>query len=213
MEAKRAMVIYSGGLDSTVSLYAALQKYSEVTALTFTYGSNHQAREFQAAEEICKRLGVKQIVVDLPFIKQHFKSGLLDNGGTSYIVPFRNGIMTSIAAGIADSNNIDTLILTTHHTDANCFPDCTEKFDVYMKSAIAAGTASSVQLEIPFQSHPKSKIVEVGSRLNVPFELTYSCYKGGILHCGKCPTCIERAKAFKEAKIIDPTEYEEQPYV
>ena len=208
MEAKRAMVIYSGGLDSTVSLYAALQKYSEVTALTFTYGSTHQAREFQAAEEICKRLGVKQIVVDLPFIKQHFKSNLLDNGGTSYIVPFRNGIMTSIAAGIADSNNIDTLILTTHHTDAYCFPDCTEKFDVYMKNAIAAGTASNVQLEIPFQSHPKAKIVEVGSRLNVPFELTYSCYKGGEKHCGKCPTCVERKEAFELAGINDPTEYE-----
>ena len=144
----------------------------------------------------------------MPFIKQHFKSSLLGNGGTSYIVPFRNGIMTSIAAGIADSNNIDTLILTTHHTDAYCFPDCTEKFDVYMKSAIAAGTASNVQLEIPFQSHPKAKIVEVGSRLNVPFELTYSCYKGGILHCGKCPTCVERKEAFELAGINDPTEYE-----
>ena len=176
--------------------------------MTFTYGSNHQAREFEAAKEICKRLGVKQIVVDLPFIKQHFKSSLLDNGGTSYIVPFRNGIMTSIAAGIADSNNIDTLILTTHSTDAGCFPDCTEKFDIYMKSAIAAGTASSVQLEIPYQKHPKSKIVEVGSRLNVPFELTYSCYKGGEKHCGKCPTCIERKKAFELAGINDPTEYE-----
>ena len=144
----------------------------------------------------------------MPFIKQHFKSSLLDNGGTSYIVPFRNGIMTSIAAGIADSNNIDTLVLTTHHTDAYCFPDCTKKFDVYMKSAIAAGTVSNVQLEIPFQSHPKAKIVEVGSRLNVPFELTYSCYKGGEKHCGKCPTCIERKKAFELAGINDPTEYE-----
>ena len=144
----------------------------------------------------------------MPFIKQHFKSSLLDNGGTSYIVPFRNGIMTAIAAGIADSNNIDTLILTTHHTDADCFPDCTEKFDVYMKSAIAAGTASNVQLEIPFQSHPKAKIVEVGSELGVDFSLTYSCYKGGEKHCGKCSTCIERKKAFELAGIDDPTEYE-----
>lgn len=82
-----------------------------------------------------------------------------------------------------------------------------------MKSAIAAGTSSGVDLEIPFQQHPKSKIVEVGSRLGVPFNLTYSCYRGGRLHCGRCPTCLERAKAFKEANIADPTEYEEQPYV
>lgn len=86
----------------------------------------------------------------MPFIKQHFKSSLLDNSNASYIVPFRNGIMTAIAAGIADSNNIDILVLTTHSTDAGCFPDCTEKFDIHMKSAIAAGTSSGVDLEIPF---------------------------------------------------------------
>ena len=121
--------------------------------------------------------------------------------------------MTAVAAGIADSNGVDALILTTHHTDAGCFPDCTEEFDEHMKNAVRAGTASNVDLLIPFKALPKSKIVEAGSRLGVPFELTYSCYGGGELHCGRCPTCLERAKAFREAGVIDPTEYEEQPYV
>ena len=125
METRRAMVMFSGGLDSTVSLYDAIQRYSEVVALTFTYGSSHEGRELMAAKEICRRLGIEHIIIDLPFVKQYFKSGLLGDNSQSFIVPFRNGIIVSIAAGIADSRGINDLILTTHYTDSSCFPDCT----------------------------------------------------------------------------------------
>lgn len=211
MEAERAMVIFSGGLDSTVSLYKAHKDYSNVLALTFTYGSNHQNRELQAAKEICEKLNVKQMIIDLPFVKDYFKSALLNsNDSGSFIVPFRNGIMLSIAAGIADSQNISDIVLTTHYTDSNCFPDCTKFFNHSIARAIWLGTTSRVNLKVPYEASRKYEIVKIGAALNVPFELTYSCYNGGKYHCGVCPTCKERKLAFELAKINDPTIYEKE---
>lgn len=211
MEAKRAMVIFSGGLDSTVSLYKARKDYSDVLALTFTYGSSHQSRELRASREICEKLNIEQTIVDLPFVKDHFRSALLNSGGSdSFIVPFRNGVMLSIAAGIADSQNIGDIVLTTHYTDSNCFPDCTKFFNNSMARAIWLGTASRVNLKVPYEASRKYEIVKIGAALGVPFGLTYSCYKGGERHCGVCPTCRERKLAFELAKVDDPTIYEKE---
>lgn len=217
----KALVVFSGGLDSTTMLYWAKEKYDEVFTLSFDYGSKHNKTEHEHALKTCEKLGIKNTLIPLDFICQYFKSDLLLSGGDipegeyaednmkSTVVPFRNGIMLAIAAGFAESNDIDDIIIGNHGGDHNIYPDCRPEFIDDIKAAITAGTEKGIQVVSPFCNINKADIVKTGADLGVDFSLTYSCYKGGIKHCGKCGTCLERKQAFIDANVIDPTEYEE----
>ena len=214
----KAMVVFSGGLDSSTALYWAKENAEKICAVNFAYGSNHQERECAAAKKIADALGVKMFHIPLAFIGEHFKSALLggvipdgeykqENMGAT-VVPFRNGIMLSVAAGLANSIGFDTVILGNHGGDHFIYPDCRPDFIAYMNEAITAGTDGAIKIISPFCDMSKADIVKEGARLGVDFGMTYSCYKGGVKHCGVCGTCEERRESFIAAGVLDPTEYE-----
>ena len=184
----KAILIYSGGLDSTTLLYE--YKDSIALALTFDYGSKHNAREIAYARENCRRLGIPHRVIE---------------NMKSTVVPFRNGVMLSIAIGLAESNDLDTVLIANHAGDHTIYPDCRPEFIAAMDAAAAAGTFNGVRIVSPYCNIPKRDIALRGRDLGVDFSLTYSCYKGGEVHCGKCGTCIERKEALEG---FDTTKYE-----
>jgi len=202
-------------LDSTTLLYE--YKDSIALAVTFDYGSKHNAREIAYARENCKRLGIKHLVIPLAFIGQYFKSDLLLSGGEipegsyaddnmkSTVVPFRNGIMLAIAAGLAESYGLDTVMLANHSGDHAIYPDCGPEFVEGMDKAIQAGTYEGIRVVSPYCDITKRDIALRGKAIGLDYSLTYSCYKGGEKHCGKCGTCVERKEALEG---FDPTEYE-----
>ena len=214
----KAIVTLSGGLDSSTLLYWAAKRYY-VSALTFDYGSKHNEREMLAAKEIARKLNVPHSIIKLPFVNELFKSNLLKSGGEipeghyedlsmrSAVVPFRNGIILSIAVGYAESIDAKTVLYAAHAGDHAIYPDCRPAFLNAMAEAGHAGTYLGVEIKDPFIGMKKNEIVSVGKELGVPFEITYSCYKGGELHCGKCGTCVERKEAFRLSGIHDPTKY------
>ncbi len=215
---EKTVVTFSGGLDSTTLLFWASKQF-DVTALTFDYGSKHNKRELAASKEITNRLKIPHVVVKLPFLNQFFKSNLLRSGGEipeghyqdstmrSTVVPFRNGIILSIAVGYAESIDAKTVLYAAHAGDHAVYPDCRPGFLKAISEAAHHGTYLGVKIEDPFIDMTKAEIASLGKNLGVPFEVTYSCYKGGKLHCGKCGTCVERKEAFRLAGIPDPTEY------
>jgi 7-cyano-7-deazaguanine synthase len=211
----KAVLIYSGGLDSTTLLYE--YRDSIALAVSFDYGSKHNAREIACAIENCKRLGVKHLVIPLGFIGQYFKSDLLLSGGEipegsyadenmkSTVVPFRNGIMLAVAAGLAESYGLDAVMLANHSGDHAIYPDCRPAFVEAFGRATEAGTYNGVKVVSPYCDITKRDIALRGKALGLDYSLTYSCYKGGEKHCGKCGTCTERKEALEG---FDPTEYE-----
>jgi 7-cyano-7-deazaguanine synthase len=211
----KAVLVYSGGLDSTTLLYE--YRDSIALAVSFDYGSKHNAREIAYAAENCKRLGVKHLVIPLGFIGQYFKSDLLLSGGEipegsyaddnmhSTVVPFRNGIMLAVAAGLAESYGLDTVMLANHSGDHAIYPDCRPEFVEAMDAAVKAGTYEGIRVVSPYCDITKRDIALRGKALGIDYSLTYSCYKGGEKHCGKCGTCVERKEALEG---FDPTEYE-----
>lgn len=218
---KKILMVLSGGMDSAVAMASLMEEAdSEVAlAVSFLYGSKHNERENRAAKAICDHYSIKHMNIELPFIGKFFKSALLKSGGEipeghyedptmkETVVPFRNGIMLSIAAGLADSVGANCIGLGNHAGDHAIYPDCRLTFTQHMATAIKVGTYGEINLVTPFVKMTKAQIVELGFKLSVPFSLTYSCYKGGYLHCGKCGTCFERKEAFRDAGIIDPTQY------
>ena len=216
---KSALVLCSGGVDSVTALYWAKRRYDCIEAITFNYGANHNKRERAGLFAVCARENVKAMVINLPLGK-YFKSSLLAGADKipeghyaadnmkSTVVPFRNGIMLSFAAGYAESNGFDAIVLGNHGGDHTIYPDCRPEFIDAIAETIKNGTWCKVKVLSPFCDKTKADIVRLGARLGVPYGLTYSCYKGGKRHCGKCATCVERKEAFVLAKVPDPTEYE-----
>lgn len=210
----KAVLVYSGGLDSTTLLYE--YKDSIALAVSFDYGSKHNKRELEFAAINCRRLGIRHLVIPLEFMGKYFRSDLLIGGGDipegsyadsnmkSTVVPFRNGIMLSIAAGLAESYELDTIMLANHSGDHAIYPDCRPEFIEGMAAAVEAGTYNGVKVVSPYCNMTKRDIALRGRELGVDFSLTYSCYKGGEKHCGKCGTCVERKEALEG---FDPTEY------
>ena len=216
---KDSVIIVSGGMDSITLLY---DKKDEIAlGISFDYGSNHNAKEIPFAEMHCKRLGIKHITINLDFMHQYFKSSLLqgaeaipeghyaDENMKSTVVPFRNGIMLSIAIGIAESNHLKKVLIANHGGDHTIYPDCRPQFIQAIDAAANAGTFVNVRVEAPYTNIMKGDIAHIGKRLGLDYTETWSCYKGGEKHCGKCGTCIERKEALQEAGIHDATEYEE----
>ena len=218
---QRAIVVFSGGMDSATALWWALREFGDVAAVSFEYGAKHNARELAAAETICGKLGVPRTVIPLDFIGRNFHSSLLKTGGAipegnyneenmaSTVVPFRNGIMLAAAAGLAEDSGFSAVILGNHTGDHAIYPDCRPEFIDGMAKAIEAGTGGKVKLLSPFCRMTKGEIAALGAKLGVDFSLTWSCYNGREKHCGKCGTCRERREAFREAGLTDPTVYED----
>jgi 7-cyano-7-deazaguanine synthase len=215
----KVVVLCSGGMDSVAALYWARREHAVEAAVSFDYGSKHNPREIPFAAEHAARLGVPHLVVPLPFVGRLFSSHLLAGGGgipdghyedqtmRQTVVPFRNAILLSVAAGLAESRGAEALVIATHGGDHAIYPDCREDFMRAMGEAMRLGTYAGVRLLRPFIALDKAGIALEGTRLGVDFARTWSCYKGGEIHCGTCGTCVERREAFAQAGIPDPTRY------
>jgi len=189
-------------------------------AVSFHYGSNHNDKELPLAEMHCHRLGIKHRIIALPFIREWFQSSLLqgaeaipeghyaDANMRSTVVPFRNGIMLSIAAGIAENEGLQYVMIANHGGDHAIYPDCRPQFVQAMSEATQAGTYNGVTIWAPYTNITKADIARHGRALSLDYSETWSCYKGGEHHCGKCGTCVERREALREAGIEDTTIYD-----
>lgn len=219
MTTKDGLIVLSGGMDSVTLLYE--YQDSLALAVSFDYGSKHNARELPYARLHCERLGIEHLTIPLYFIGQYFRSALLEGGGAipkgSYdeenmaatVVPFRNGIMLSIAAGLAESRGLTKVYLANHFGDHAIYPDCRASFIRPMHEAILQGTSNAVEVTAPYTDISKGDIARHGKLLGINYAETWSCYEGGDLQCGSCATCIERREAMQEAGIEDPTHYKQ----
>ena len=216
----KGVAIVSGGMDSITMMYYLKSKGWDLDILTFDYGSKHNKKEHSM---IKYHLGKsKHIIIPLDFINKYFKSDLLQSGGDipeghyedesmkATVVPFRNGIMLSIAVGYAESIGADHVFLGSHAGDHAIYPDCRKDFTDAISQAATLGTYNKTRIVSPFNSFSKGGIVRIGFDLGVDYSKTWSCYKGGEKHCGKCGTCVERLEAFKLAGHEDLVNYEEE---
>lgn len=205
-------------MDSTTLLH--YKKEEIALAVSFEYGSNHNAREIECARWQCRELGIEHIVIPLDFMAKYFKSSLLSGASEipkgdydssnmkSTVVPFRNGIMLSVACGLAESRGLKHVLMANHGGDHAIYPDCRPEFTTAMSEAMKAGTYEGITLADPFTYLTKGDIAKLGCKLGVDYSHTYSCYCGGEKHCGECGTCRERKEAFAQAGIKDPVSYE-----
>ncbi len=218
-EKRSVLVLVSGGLDSVTVLYEAHNHYRVTLALSVDYGSKHNACELPFAAWHANKLGIPHRIIPLADAFSAMSSALLSHGGPipdghyeeqsmkQTVVPFRNGILLAMAAGIAESTGTSGVVIAAHAGDHAIYPDCREPFMAAMGKAITAGTYADVELLRPFIHWTKSDIVRCATELGVDLAQTWSCYKGGSTHCGTCGTCVERREAFIEAGIEDPTRY------
>lgn len=225
----KALVLFSGGIDSTTCLGLAVDKHGieNVIALSVIYGQKHK-KEIEAACKIVRHYNVEHLSLDLTKIFQYSDCSLLE-GSTSEIpaesyaeqlektngvpvstyVPFRNGLFLSSAASIALSKECGIIYYGVHSDDAagSAYPDCSDVFNDAMNKAIYEGSGKQIHIEAPFVSMQKADVIKKGLELNVPYEMTWSCYMGNEKPCGKCGTCIERQHAFELNGIKDPAIY------
>ena len=215
---KDSVIVVSGGMDSVTLLY---EKKDEIAlGISFDYGSNHNHNELPLAALHCQRLGIAHVVIPLGFMRQYFKSSLLESGESipdgsydeenmkSTVVPFRNGVMLAVAAGIAESNGLTKVLIANHGGDHTIYPDCRPEFIAAMDTAVEAGTFARVRVVAPYTNISKADIARRGRALGIDYAETWSCYKGGHVHCGTCGTCVERKEALREAGIEDNTTYQ-----
>lgn len=218
---KKVVTIYSGGMDSTVLLYYLMAEDYDVRAISIDYGQRHR-KELESARTICGTIGLRHEVADLRGIT-HLLGGssLTDTkidvpeghyaaeNMKATVVPNRNMIMLSVAIGYAITLQAPYVAYGAHAGDHTIYPDCRPEFASAINTAAMLADWHQVELLHPFVRMTKAEIAKRGAELGVPFELTWSCYKGGRVHCGRCGTCVERREAFILAGLADPTEYEE----
>lgn len=219
----KVVALLSGGMDSVTAFYEVAREHEVIAALSFDYGSKHNANEIPFAKLHAERNGVPHHVIKLDFINELFSSDLLTSGGAipdghyaeqnmiRTVVPFRNGIMLSIACGFAESVGADALAIAAHSGDHAIYPDCREPFMQSMATAMKEGSYAKIELLRPFIAMDKTAIAKRGAEIGINFAETWSCYKGGSTHCGTCGTCVERREAFILAGIADPTLYLSTP--
>lgn len=223
----KALVLSSGGVDSTTALALAVSRYGKdnVIALSVSYGQKHD-KEIQAVKAVSAFYGVEQLFLDLSKIFQYSNCSLLQQSTeeipeesyarqiektegekpVSTYVPFRNGLFLSSAASIALSKDCSVILYGAHADDSAGFayPDCSPMFNDAMNQAIFEGSGHQLKVEAPFVNMTKAEVVKMGLELNAPYELTWSCYEGKDVPCGKCGTCIDRAAAFAANGVSDP---------
>ena len=225
-EREKALVLCSGGVDSTTLLARAVARYGaeNVYALSISYGQKH-VREIEAARAVAAFYGVEQRFLDLGAIFADSTCSLLSRSEApvphgdyaaqqaeaqgapvSTYVPFRNGLFLSAAASMALSLGCSVVYYGAHHDDwaGSAYPDCSPAFVKAMAAAIAEGTGGELRLSAPFVNATKADIVREGLSLGVPYELTWSCYEGGETPCGQCATCLDRAASFAANGVEDP---------
>lgn len=227
---QRAVVLFSGGVDSTTCLALAIERFGKanVVPLSIQYGQKH-SKELESAAKVLAYYSMEGKMMDVTKLFAFSNSSLLTQstesvpigsyreqqeergeGPVSTYVPFRNGLFLSAAASLALSLNCGYIYYGAHADDAagNAYPDCTELFYKSMGDAIFEGSGKDCSLEAPFISSNKAAIVREGLRLGVPYELTWSCYEGGEKPCGHCGTCIDRIEAFRANGVNDPLAYD-----
>ena len=215
----KTILIYSGGLDSTVLLYSLKAQGREVKALSVNYGQRH-SKELDAAKNICNILNVEHRVVDLSGLRPLLGGSSQTDSNVEVpeghyaaenmkltVVPNRNMMMLAVAGAWAISSKYDTVAYAAHAGDHTIYPDCREEFVGKLNEALQLADWHSVSIERPFVTLTKGQVTKLGADLKVPFEKTWSCYKGGDTHCARCGTCVERVRAFAEAGVQDPTIY------
>lgn len=221
------VVLFSGGMDSATALTMAQQSplSEEVVALSIHYGSRHNDAEFEASRKVCSYLGINRVEVALPPDLFHGAGSALmgdsdvpneeyhdpeKESPSATVVPFRNANLISVATAFAESRGFDRVWVAVHASDATGFayPDCTPQFMGPMAAAVYIGTHRKVSLMVPFQWMTKAEIVAKAAKIGAPLQYTWSCYRGRVLHCAACPTCLERIKAFQQAGYIDPVSYD-----
>ena len=220
----KAVVIASGGVDSSTLVYKTVNDNYETYALTFIYGQKHK-REIESAKKICEGIKVHHKIIDLSVLKDVLSGSALTDSGVEIpevpetaeyyetlratIVPNRNSIFLSIAIGYAVSIKANYIFFGAHHSDRGVYPDCRQEFvEAFEYAERLANDSTHLVISAPFVRMNKSEIVKLGAELGVPYKETWSCYKGGRIHCGVCSSCRERKRAFQEAGVVDPTEYE-----
>ena len=223
----KAVVLSSGGLDSTTCLGMAVKKFGSenVSTVSIFYGQRH-AKELECARNVSEYYKVVHYEFDAAEIMTYSNSALLNsstenleknsygeqvkkNPRIATYVPFRNGLMISIAASFADGLYPDSeveIFVGVHQDDTaiNAYPDCSEKFICAISEAVEIGTYGKIKIVAPFLGKTKADVVKIGLELKVPYEMTWSCYERGEIPCGKCATCIDRAKAFELNGVADP---------
>jgi 7-cyano-7-deazaguanine synthase len=231
----KAVVIFSGGMDSAALLFMLHNQYAEVNAISFDYGQRHR-KELKAAAGLVDMLAmstegsyIKHEIVNLRSIKSFLEgSGLTDasvdisdghytwDTARTTVVPNRNMIMLSVATAIAVARGCNAVYTGVHAGDHFVYPDCRPEFVHYANLAAQSGNETfavpGFRIEAPFLHMEKSEIAKVGTRYGVPWNKTWSCYKGGAKHCGRCPTCVERLEAFYIARVKDTTQYQDKEY-
>ena len=217
---KKAVIIVSGGIDSTTLLhYLTKQKKYDLYALSFKYGQKHK-RELKCAKYQCKLLKVPHIILDIPFFgKILANNSALTNKNKKVpygrytaenmkrtVVPFRNGVLLSLAIAYAENIGVSIVFYGAHGGDHFTYPDTRPEFEQAMSLAGQLGTFNKVILKAPFNEMnlDKAGIVKLGLSLNVPYEHTWTCYEGKSKPCRKCGSCNERIEAFEKNGIIDP---------
>lgn len=220
----KAVVIASGGIDSSTLLYKIVSEGFSVYALTFIYGQRH-LKEIKSAEIISDKLGIEHKVIDISSMQELLLGSALTDSSVevpevpetaehydtlkSTIVPNRNAIFLSIAIGYATSLEANHVFFGAHFSDRGVYPDCRKEFvQAFEMSERLATDNPNLVIEAPFVDADKSDIVKLGAQLGVPFKETWTCYKGGELHCGVCSSCRERKRAFVDSGVLDPTGYE-----
>jgi 7-cyano-7-deazaguanine synthase len=224
MEKKRAVVIVSGGIDSSTLIYKTVREGYDTYALTFLYGQKHK-REIESAREVCNTLNAPHKVINLSSLKEILSGSALTDSKVDIpevpetaehyetleatIVPNRNSIFLSIAIGYAVSIGANHIFFGAHHSDRGVYPDCRGEFiEAFERAERLANDVPCLVVAAPFVGMNKSGIVKLGIELGVPYKETWSCYRGGEMHCGVCSSCRERKRAFAEAEVTDPTGYE-----
>lgn len=218
---KRFLVVLSGGMDSTTLLWNLHDNKQAAMAVSFDYGQRHR-RELRAAEATCAKLGIPRIVIQIPDFGLYMPgSALTDHGPAGVdvphghyadatmvktVVPNRNMMMISIAAGIALAHKLDGVAVGVHSGDHAIYPDCRENFILAVRRAIRFGNYDADLFDVyaPYLHIDKGAIAAIGKHLGVDYSLTWTCYEGGEHPCGKCGACVERAEAFAHAGMDDP---------
>lgn len=225
MTLKKAISVLSGGLDSAVATAKFNKKY-QIKAITFDYGQKAAKTEIATSRRICSHLNIEHTVMNLKWLGELGQSSLttekhiptLTEQGLDDLelcaktadnvwVPGRNIVFTAIATAFAEAEDAEIIIVGWDEEEANTFPDNSKEFLESFNQTIKNGTKRNIHIEAPLIDMNKKEIIQLGTQLKLPLELTYSCYKGLLEHCGKCESCIRRKRAFKEAQIQDKTSY------
>lgn len=215
-QTKKAVIVLSGGPDSATVAYWAKQQSYQIYPITFKYGQI-AVKETQAAQKIAHKLDTSTKIIDLSALKDIFSTAtslvnrdipLTAEFSTPIIVPFRNAIFLSAAVAYAITVKAKKIFYGAQGSDEPFYPDCRRKFYEAFEKAAQLGTCEDITIQAPFSNLTKAQLIKEGTKLGVPFELTWSCYLDGNKHCGKCESCINRKKAFQEANIADSAKYE-----